>query len=123
MLPEKLFEVLKHEGVVAIATQGSDGPHLANSWHSYVKVPDDKRLLIPVGGMNKTEANIAGNNLVNITVGSREVEGFRGKGTGFLIVGTASILKDGPEFNQVKESFPWARAALEVKVGTATQTL
>ncbi len=31
MIPEKLLEVLKHEGVVAIAAQGQDGPHLVNT--------------------------------------------------------------------------------------------
>lgn len=31
MIPEKMMEVLQHEGVVAIATQGDDGPHLVNS--------------------------------------------------------------------------------------------
>jgi len=28
MLPEKLLEVLKKDGVVAIATLGKDGPHM-----------------------------------------------------------------------------------------------
>ena len=31
MIPEKLLEVLRHEGVVAIATQGLDGPHVVNN--------------------------------------------------------------------------------------------
>lgn len=35
MIPEKLLDVLKNYGVVAIATQGQDGPHLVNTWHSY----------------------------------------------------------------------------------------
>jgi len=30
MIPEKLKEVLKHDGVVAIATLGQDGPHMVN---------------------------------------------------------------------------------------------
>ena len=37
-IPETLLEVLKKDGVVAIATQGPDGPHLVNTWHSYVQV-------------------------------------------------------------------------------------
>ena len=28
MIPDKLLEIMKHEGVVAIATQGKDGPHM-----------------------------------------------------------------------------------------------
>lgn len=33
VIPEKLLQVLKHEGVVAIATQGEEGPHLVNTWN------------------------------------------------------------------------------------------
>jgi len=31
MIPEKLLEVLKNYGVVAIATQGQGGPHLVKT--------------------------------------------------------------------------------------------
>jgi hypothetical protein len=123
MLPEKLLQVLKYEGVVAIATQGSDGAHLVNSWHSYVQIPDDKHLLIPVGGMNKTEKNVSENKAVLLTVGSREVEGQRGPGTGFLITGTAEFVSSGTDFEIVKRKYPWARASLKVAIGAVTQTL
>ena len=49
MIPEKLREVLKQDGVVAIATLGQEGPHLVNTWNSYIKITSDGRLLIPVG--------------------------------------------------------------------------
>ena len=123
MLPEKLFDVFQHEGVVAIATQGQDGPHLVNTWNSYIQVADNNHLLIPVGGMNTTEANVRRDNRVLLTAGSRDVEGLRYMGTGFLIEGTASFATDGTEFDRVKERFPWARAALVVKVAKATQTV
>jgi hypothetical protein len=123
MIPEKLLEILKHEGVVAIATQGEDGPHLVNSWNSYIKVFPNNYFTIPAGYMNETEDNINKNNEVQVTVGSREVNGFNGPGTGFLIKGTASFEKSGPEFDDVKERFPWARAALKVNITSATQTL
>jgi hypothetical protein len=35
MIPEKLPEVLKKDGVVAIAALGKDGPHMVNTWNSY----------------------------------------------------------------------------------------
>ncbi|MDP4161053.1 MAG: hypothetical protein Q8911_15040 [Bacillota bacterium] len=38
MIPDKLLEILKHEGVVAIATQGEEGPNLVNTWNSYVQI-------------------------------------------------------------------------------------
>ena len=73
MIPEKLTEVLKHDGVVAIATLGQDGPHMVNTWNSYVRITDAERILIPVGYMHRTESNIAFNNQVLITLCSREV--------------------------------------------------
>lgn len=122
MIPEKLLQVLKHEGVVAIATQGEAGPHLVNTWNSYVQI-NTEHLLIPVGHMNVTEANVARNNRILITMGCREVEGFYGQGTGFLIEGTAVFITSGPRFEATKERFPWARAVLEVTVASVTQTL
>ncbi len=120
---DKMLDVLKHEGVVAIATQGEEGPHLANTWNSYVQVTPDDRLLIPAGSMNTTEKNVEKNNQVLITLGSREVEGFHGPGTGFLVKGNAKFVTDGSDFELIKSKFPWARAALEVKVISAKQTL
>ena len=63
-IPETLLEVLKKDGVVAIATLGPDGPHMVNTWNSYIRVSEDGRLLIPAGYFHKTEANIAFNNRV-----------------------------------------------------------
>lgn len=123
MLPEKFLEVLKHEGVIAIATQGEGEPHLVNSWNSYVEVTPENSLLIPAGFMHQTEKNVQNNNKVLVTAGAREVEGNHGPGTGFLIEGTAAFLPEGPKYEKLKERFPWVRAALEVQVKNITQTL
>ena len=64
MIPEKLLEILKTDGVVAIATLGKDGPHMVNTWNSYIRVSPEGRLLIPAGYMHKTEENISYNPLV-----------------------------------------------------------
>lgn len=122
MIPEKLLQVLKYEGVVAIATSGPDGPHLVNTWISYVQVVDG-RLVFPAGGMHKTEANVAKNDNVLVTLGSRGVDGFRGPGAGFLVRGTASFIKTGLVFDLIQRKFPWARAAVEISVASITQTL
>ena len=45
MITEKLLEILKKDGIVAIATLGQDGPHMVNSWTSYVRISADGRLL------------------------------------------------------------------------------
>lgn len=123
MIPEKMREVLKHDGVVAIATLGADGPHLVNTWNSYIRITEDGRLLIPAGYMEKTEANLSANDNVLLTMGSSKVAGKNGPGTGFLIKGTAAFLAEGPEFDTVKARFSWARAALVITVLSATQTL
>lgn len=125
MLNEKLLEILSHpsDGEVAIVTQGQDGPHVVNTWNSYVNVTQENKLLIPVGGMKQTETNLNQDNKVQLTIGNREVQGKMYKGAGFLVTGTADITDHGTEFDMMKEKFPWARATMEVAVNTAEQTL
>ena len=122
-IPEKLREVLKKDGVVAIATLGEDGPHMVNTWNSYVRLTDDGRMLIPAGFMNRTEANIRFNPAVLITCGSSKVQGNMGPGTGFLIQGTTEFVESGPDFDKMKATFDWMRAVLVVTIESATQTL
>ena len=123
VIPEKLLEVLKKDGVVAIATLGPEGPHMVNTWNTYIRVSEDGRLLIPAGYFHKTQANIAFNNKVLVTLGSVKVQGRNGPGTGFLIKGTASFLEAGPEFDTMKSLYGWARAVLAITIESATQTL
>ena len=122
-IPEKLREVLKKDGVVAIATLGEDGPHMVNTWNSYVRLTDDGRMLVPAGFMNHTEANIRFNPAVLITCGSSKVQGNMGMGTGFLIRGNVAWEESGPEFDRMKSTFDWMRAVLVVTIESATQTL
>ena len=122
MIPEKVKEILKKDGIVAIATLGQDGPHLVNTWNSYVRISADGRLLIPAGYMHKTEGNIAHNPNVLITLGSSKVKGLHGPGAGFLIKGKASFITSGPDFDFMKEKYDWLRATLAVVIDSATQT-
>ena len=85
MIPEKLLEILKQDGIVAIATLGPEGPHMVNTWNSYLRISTDGRLLIPAGYMHRTEANITCNPELLITLGSSNVQGLHGPGAGFLI--------------------------------------
>jgi predicted pyridoxine 5'-phosphate oxidase superfamily flavin-nucleotide-binding protein len=122
MTPEKLKEIMMKDGVVAIATLGSDGPHMVNTWNTYLRISQDDRLFIPAGYMHKTEANLAHNPEVLITLGSRAVEGLHGTGAGFLIKGQARFVTSGPDFDFMKATFSWLRAPLAVTIDTATQT-
>lgn len=122
MIPEKLQEILKADGVVAIATLGKDGPHMVNTWNSYIRISPEGRLLIPAGYMHKTEENIKHNPEVLITLGSSKVQGLHGAGAGFLIKGKAAFVTSGPDYDLLKSKFAWLRATLAVTIDSATQT-
>ncbi len=122
MIPEKLLEILKKDGIVAIATLGRDGPHMVNTWTSYVRISADGRLLIPAGYMHRTEANVAFNPDVLITLASSKVQGLHGAGAGFLVKGKAAFITSGPDFDLLKSKFDWLRATLAVTPNSITQT-
>ncbi len=122
MIPETLQEIMKTDGVVAIATLGPDGPHMVNTWNSYLRISKDERLFIPAGYMHQTEANIASNPNVLITLGSSKVKGLHGPGAGFLIKGKASFITSGPDFDFMKGTFSWLRATVAVTIESARQT-
>ena len=125
MFDATLLQVLSHpsDGIVAIVTQGQTEPHVVNTWNSYITISGENKLLIPVGGMNRTETNLQLDNRVKLTVGSREIEGLRYKGTGFLISGTARMVTAGPEVEEMKNTYPWLRSILEVTIESCQQTL
>ena len=122
MIPEKLQEIMKQDGVVALATLGNDGPHMVNTRNSYLRISADGRVFIPAGYMHKTEANIAHNPHVLMTLGSSKVKGLHGPGAGFLIKGKAAFITSGPDFDFMKAAFSWSRATLAVTIDSATQT-
>ena len=125
MLNEKLLDILAHptDGAVSIVTNGEDGPHLVNTWNSYIEVTPADKLLIPASGFNKTEKNLSKQNNVILSIASREIEGYRGKGTGFIVKGTTRFIQSGEDFDRMKERFSWIRAVLEITVTDAKQML
>ena len=110
-------EVLEKSEWVAIATAGPEGPHVVATWGDYVRALGirDDTLLVPVGHMHKTEANLKRDPRVEVLCGTRQVQGAHGPGKGCAIVGRAEMQTDGPNFDAVKAKFPWARAALVVR--------
>lgn len=123
MFTEKFFEVLNHEGVVSIVTCANNEAHVANTWNSYLIIADENKILIPAAGMIKTEKNINDNPKIKLTLGSKEVMGYKYMGTGFLLEGTARFLKDGDNFKKMKEKCPFLTRTLEVTVTSCKQTL
>ncbi len=122
MFNEKFLEVLTHEGVVAIVSCGDNGAHVVNTWNSYLVIEDGK-ILIPAAGMRKTQKNVEQNQNVQITLGSKEVMGYRSMGTGFLIEGTAEFIEAGPTYDKMKEKFAFLSRVLQITVTSAKQTL
>jgi hypothetical protein len=118
-------EVIEKTEWIAIATIGPDGPHVVATWGDYVRALGVKNdtLLIPVGFMRKTEANLQRDPRVELLCGTRQVQGTRGPGKGCGIVGKAEFQTAGPHFNAVKAKFPWARAAIVVSVDEAKPQL
>jgi len=118
-------EVLEKAEWIAVATTGPDGPHLVATWGDHVRALGigDSTLLIPVGLMNKTEANVKRDNRVELICGTRQVEGTHGPGKGCGIIGKAEFQTAGPHFDAIKAKFRWARAALVVSVEEAKPQL
>jgi len=123
-LPQKFYDVLNHEGVVAIVSWGEGEPHVVNTWNSFLVITEDERILIPAYGMRKTEKNVNVNNRVKLTVGSKEVVGYKDyQGTGFLIDGTASYLESGSTYDMMKEKFSFITRVIEITVTAIKQTI
>ena len=123
MFDSNFLATLEKEGVAPIVTWNGAEPHLAATWNSYIHKTADEKLLIPVMGMQTTQDNLAGNSRVKMIIGSKEVMGKYGPGAGFLLDGTARIIKEGEELAMMKKRFEWANCLLEVTVTKVTQTV
>lgn len=117
------LDVMEKEGVASIVTWNDKEPHVAATWNSYIHILDGGKLLIPVMGMQTTQNNIAANNRVKMVVGSKEVTGKFGPGAGFLLLGTARMIRDGDELAVMRQRFNWANCLMEVTVSQITQTV
>ena len=112
-------EVLDKAEVVTIGTVGADGLHLVATWGDYVRaigIQDGDTLVIPAGGYRQNEKNLATNSSVQVLVGSNQVQGTHGMGTGSRLSGKGEILSSGELCDMAKAKYPWARGALVIHV-------
>lgn len=124
MFNEKFNEVLSKEGVVSITSWTEGNVHVVNTWNSYLIKNGENKLLIPAAGMRKTQKNTESNDKVILTLGSKEVLGYKdNQGTGFVIEGRAKYITSGEEFDMMKEKFPFLSRVLEITVENIKQTL
>ena len=120
---ELITQILQEEGSVAIVTRGKDGPHMVNTWNTYL-ILSKNTYLIPAGRMQQTEANLKEDNRVLMSFGSRAALGRSARpGAGVLITGTGVFEYEGANIDLVHERFPWARAALVITAEDTEQTL
>jgi hypothetical protein len=103
----------------------TDGePHIVNTWNSYLVVTGDERILIPAYAMRKTEKNLTENNKIKISLGSKEVLGYKDfQGTGFIVEGTGKFIDSGLEFDTMKNKFSFLTRVLEITIISAKQML
>lgn len=123
MLTEKFYDVINHEGVVSIGSCSNNEVHICNTWNSYLVVVEGNKILIPAAAMIKTEENVTINPKIKLTLGSKEVMGYRNMGTGFLLEGTAKFLKDSEYFDMMLKKYPFLTRVLEFTVESCKQTL
>lgn len=125
-LTKEIKEVIAKSELVTIVTMGADGPHVVATWGAFVAeldAGDGETLLIPAGGYQQTEQNLAADARVTLVAGSKQAPGKNGMGTGYRLSGTGRMETEGTLFEKVKAKFPWARAALVVTVKKAEQLL
>ncbi len=116
---DKAKEVIEKTEVVCIGTCGKDGPHLVATWGDYIRtigIQDPGTIVIPAGGYLKTEENLSTNDRVEVIIASKEVEGTRSMGKGYLFSGRGEIQESGELADRAKSKYPWARGALVIHV-------
>ncbi|WP_320968891.1 pyridoxamine 5'-phosphate oxidase family protein [Hungatella effluvii] len=123
MFNESFIEVLNHEGVVSVTSWANEKVHVANTWNSYLFLTADNRILIPAAWFNKTQKNVDVQNKVIVTLGSHEVQGKMGMGTGFAVDGTAKFLTEGADYDMMKEKYSFLTRVLEITPEKVRQTI
>lgn len=111
-------EVIEKSEWVAIATAGTDGPHVVGCWTRNICALgiEEKTLMIPAWRFHKTEENLRQNSRVELLFASLQVERPDGHGQGCSISGMGEIQTSGKTAEAVKAKFPWARGVLIVHV-------
>jgi hypothetical protein len=115
----KCKEIMDKADWIAIATAGTDGPHLAATWGDYVRkigLVNDELVLVPMGGFRATERNLTVDNRIELLFATKLVPSAQSLGRGCRIRGKGHIETFGERFDAVKKTFSWARGVLVVKV-------
>jgi hypothetical protein len=124
MLNQIFRDCIAHDGIVAVASSSAGGQaHVVNTWNKYLIVTEDEKILIPCFGFHKTEANAQHNPQLEITIGSHEIQGKMGMGTGFLLQGKGEFLNEGPLFDVMHDKCDFCNRVLVFTPASCTQTI
>ena len=115
----KCKEIMDKADWIAIATAGSDGPHLSATWGDYIRkigFVNDELVLVPMGGFRATERNLTADNRIELLCATKLVPSAQSLGRGCRIRGKGHVETSGERFDAVKKAFSWARGVLVVTV-------
>jgi len=125
MILNKIFyDCVKHDGIVSVCSSSLEGKgHIANTWNKYLIIGSDEKILIPCCGFRKTERNVSGDPEIEVVIGSHEVQGKMGMGTGFLLKGKAEFQNSGVYFERMHDKCPFANRVLVFTPVSCRQTI
>jgi hypothetical protein len=124
ILNDVFYDCVRHDGIVSVCSSSRDGKgHVVNTWNKYLIVTGDEKILIPCFGFHRTEENIAHDSGIEVIVGSHEVQGKAGMGTGFLLKGKAEFQREGDLFERMHEKCPFANRVLVFRPESCRQTV
>lgn len=106
----------------AIATSGSDGPHVVGVWGKDLRSLNGELadvVILPAAGFRETEENLKRDSRIELLIASRDVQGSHGPGQGCSFSGTGEVQTSGPNADRAKQRFSWARGALVIKIERA----
>jgi len=124
LLNDTFYACVKHDGIVSVCSSSEAGKgHVANTWNKYLLITQDEKLVIPCFGFRKTEKNVQHDAAIELVVGSHEVQGLVGMGTGFLLKGTAEFQKSGELLAKMQARCAFANRVLVFTPTSCTQTI
>lgn len=117
MLTDAIKSVLAQEGNAAFVTNGPEGPHLVGTWQNYIQILDDATIMFPAGGYRTTEANVKAGSPVQMLISGHNPN------CGYRLTGMAEFQAGTPLHEQLKQRFPWCRAAVILRISDAKKVL
>lgn len=124
ILNSTFYQCIHHDGIVSVCSSSAEGKgHIANTWNKYLIITEDEKILIPCFGFQKTEENVMHDPEIEVMIGSHEVQGKMGIGTGFLLKGTAEFQREGNMYQMMHEKCCFANRVLVFTPSSCLQTI